>query len=108
MIVLNAKKLLELRNLAVFSITGLLFVGFVFFIDEGHYSLSLHQIFSLEFLGAFFILGMPIAGLMILINELLSRKIKKNLAFLISICTGVLAGFCLLLIIYYALPFLFD
>ena len=99
MITVKVKRIVEIRNLGLFFIAGLLVPAFLAFIDEGNYSISLSQVFSIDFLGLFLFTGIPCMGAMIIIHEYLSHRMNEGRALLISIFGGILSASLLLAVI---------
>lgn len=96
MITVKVKNFGELKKTGVFFIAGLVVPAALMFIDEGNYSLSVQQVFSIDFLVAFIWTGIPCVGAMILINDYLSRRMNSSRAFVVSVIGGILSG-CLFL-----------
>ena len=100
MLVSKTRKFDYLINLAIFIAAGLIVPAILAYTDEGNYSLGLEQIFSVDFLGLFLVIGTPCIGAMIMTHELISHRMKKSWALLISIFGGIISG-CLVLAVFF-------
>jgi hypothetical protein len=104
MLTVKTRKFDYLINLAIFIAAGFIVPAILAYTDEGNYNLGLEQIFSIDFLGLFLVIGTPCIGAMIMIHELISHRMNKSWALVVSVFGGILSG-CLVLAVLFTSMF---